>query len=144
MEEKAIQVEYKFSKIEIGHFAIHEGNILPEDYNVQYNTEAQFMYDNNHHVLCSRIAVSALQQDKSIMDSMLLCYFDINPDSIAKMTKEGKITFPAPFLIQLASLCYGTLRGVIHTKTEGTPLNHFILPPLYFHSVIKNDFIIVK
>ena len=42
---------------------------------------------------------------------------------------------------RFASLCYGTLRGVMHIKTLNTPLNGFILPPLYFGEVIKTLFV---
>ena len=75
------------------------------------------------------------------MESEVGCHFELSSESVEAMNQEDNIVIPAFILIQFASLCYGTMRGVIHTKTEGMPLNRFILPPIYFQDIIKQDYI---
>ena len=45
------------------------------------------------------------------------------------------------FLRYLATIATGTMRGIIHTKTESTALNPIVLPPLNLVETIKDDFV---
>jgi hypothetical protein len=46
---------------------------------------------------------------------------------------------PKDFIRQLLVIAIGTARGVLHTKTENTPFNRFILPVLDATNLIKED-----
>ena len=65
-----------------------------------------------------------------------------NPEiaSIVRLHKDGQIIFAPQLLVQFASFCYGTMRGVIYTKTLGSSLNNYILPPVYFGNLIDKGF----
>ncbi|MDO5447972.1 MAG: hypothetical protein Q4F34_09360, partial [Prevotellaceae bacterium] len=69
-------------------------------------------------------------------------YFNIQPESIAILTQDGKILFPPQLLVQFASLCYGAMRGVIFTKTQGSVLSNYVLPPVYFSILIDKGFVV--
>ncbi len=46
---------------------------------------------------------------------------------------------PKDFMRQLLVITIGTARGVLHTKTENTPFNRFLLPILDATNLIKED-----
>ena len=136
------QVMYRFSKMELEQFAMFEENCNPEPTEVQFHTEAQFSYDKSNYTLCSKIIVSMSNQDKPLLKAELKSYFDLLPDSIEPLRKDGHILFAPNLLVQFASLCYGSIRGVIFTKTSGTPINNYILPPVYFANLIDKGFVV--
>ena len=42
----------------------------------------------------------------------------------------------------MATIVVGTVRGIIHAKTEGTVLNAIVLPPINLTEIIKDDILI--
>lgn len=136
------QVMYKYDRIELEQFATFEKNYSNEISEVQFQTEAQFSFDKEHHVLCSRIVVNMSALDKPLVKAEIKSYFDIQPKSVKNLSKEGHILFTPPLLVQFASLCYGSMRGVIYAKTMGSPLANFVLPPVYFGNLIDKAFVV--
>jgi hypothetical protein len=136
------QVMYRFSKMELEQFAMFEENCDPETTEVQFHTEAEFSYDKNNSVICSKIIVIMSHQEKPLVKAELNSYFDIHPKSLKSLYKDGNIVFTPPMLVQFASLCYGSIRGVIFAKTLGTSLNSYIVPPVYFGNMIDKGFIV--
>lgn len=136
------QVLYRFSKMELEQFAMFEENCNPETTEVAFNTEAQFSYDKNNSMLCSKILVNMSNQGKPLVKAELKSYFSIHPESVENLRKDGRITFTPNLLVQFASLCYGSIRGVIFAKTTGTVINNFILPPVYFANMIDKGFVV--
>jgi hypothetical protein len=136
------QVLYRYSKIELEQFAMFDENLSPNTTQVQFETEAQFSFDKENRILCSKIIVTSTESDKVLMKTELRSYFEIELKSIKNLKNEDKIIFSSQLLIQFASLCYGSLRGIIHIKTIGSKLNEFILPPIYFDNIIDKSFIV--
>lgn len=136
------QVLYKYSKMEIEQFAMFEENYKQEIQEVQFQTEAQFSFDKGNSVLCSKIVVNMSAVEKPLVKAELKSYFNIQPESIAILTQDGKILFPPQLLVQFASLCYGAMRGVIFTKTQGSVLSNYVLPPVYFSNLIDKGFVV--
>lgn len=135
------QVLYKFNKMELEQFATFEENYNAVIKEAQFQTEAGFAFDKENSILCSTILVNMLQEEKLLVKAELRSYFDIKLESIDKLkTEDGKIVFMPGLLIQFASLCYGSMRGALFIKTQGSPLGQFILPPLYFDRVIDKAF----
>ena len=133
---------YRFSRMELEQFAMFEENCDSETKEVQFHTEAQFSYDKSNSVICSKIVVNMTYQEKPLVKAELNSYFDIHPESVKSLCKDGRIVFAPPLLVQFASLCYGSIRGVIFAKTLGTPLNNFIAPPVYFGNLIDKAFVL--
>lgn len=135
------QVMYKYEKMELERFAMFEENYC-KDKDVMFQTEAQFAFDKENSMLCSRILVNMSAEGKFLVKAELKSYFGIHPDSIKELTKEGRIIFAPSLLVQFASLCYGSIRGVIFSKTMTTPLSNYVLPPVYFGNLIDKGFIV--
>lgn len=136
------QIEYRFIKNEIAQFALFDKNITNDLQEVQFQTETEFGYDKENRVLCCRITVTMMRQDDVLLKTELDSYFKLTEDSIVQLQSENRIVFDPVLLIQFASLCYGTLRGVLHVKTLGTVLNAFVLPPIYFQNIINKPFVV--
>jgi hypothetical protein len=67
------------------------------------------------------------------------CYFQIGEANWNKFSKDDILVVPKDFMRQLLIVAVGTARGVLHTKTENTPFNRFILPVLDATKLIKED-----
>jgi len=133
-------VMYRFSRMELAQFAVFDENYSVEVTEVQYKTEVQFSFDKDLSVLCSKIIVNETCNEKPLLKAELNSYFDIQKESLNLLRREGRLLFPPMLLVQFASLCYGSMRGVIYAKTLGTPLSNFVLPPVYFANIINNGF----
>lgn len=59
-------------------------------------------------------------------------------ESLLKTDRES-INLPKRLLLHLATLTVGTMRGVLHTKTENTPYNQFLLPTVNLEELITGD-----
>lgn len=136
------QITYKYSKIDLEQFAMFEENYDASVNEVQFQTDIQFSFDKSNNVMCSKIIITASQTDKPVLKACLCSYFEIESDSVKVLIQDNKIVFTQYLLIQFSSLCYGTMRGVIHAKTIGSPLNSFILPPIYMDKVIDKAFVV--
>lgn len=136
------QVMYRFSKMELEQFAMFEENCNPEMNEVQFHTEAQFSYDKDNYILCSKIIINMASQEKPLVKAELKSYFNLLPESVENLRTDGRIMFAPPLLVQFASLCYGSIRGVIFAKTIGTPISNYVLPPVYFANLIDKGFVV--
>ena len=134
------QIQYRFRKIDVAQFAMFLENYSDQIKDVSFRTDTQFSFDKSQNVMCSQIDVAMFKDEQPLLKIQLCCYFEITEESIENVRQENQYVFAPGLLIQFASLCYGTLRGVLHTRTLNTPLNGFILPPLYFDEVIKTPF----
>lgn len=134
------QVLYKYSKMELKQFAIFEENLSPENNELNYQTVVQFSYDKENRILCSKVVITAMQNDKIVLKTDLRSYFDIASVSVEHLCQDNIICFPPALLVQFASLCYGAARGIIFERTQGSCLNDYILPPVYFGNLIDRAF----
>ncbi|MDE5651056.1 MAG: hypothetical protein K2O30_08050 [Duncaniella sp.] len=138
------QVMYKFGKMELTQFALFEENYRHDVSDVQFQTEVQFSFDKAQNVLCSKIVINAVQAEKPLIKAELKSFFAIKPESVEMLMSDGKILFAPALLTQFASLCYGSMRGVVYAKSMGTQLCSLILPPVYFGSLITSGFTVEK
>lgn len=136
------QITYKYSKIDLEQFAMFEENYDAAVNEVKFQTDIQFSFDKGNNVLCSKIIITASHVEKPVLKACLCSYFEIEPESVKNLLQDAKIVFNPHLLVQFSSLCYGSMRGVIYTKTIGSPLNSFILPPIYLDKVIDKAFVV--
>lgn len=135
-------IKYRYNKMELTQFAMFEESLDKSVNEVQFQTEVQFSFDKQNSVLCCRVTVNMLQEEKPLLKAELCNYFDIPEQTKEALNREGKLEFPIPLLVQFASLGYGSIRGVLFAKTTGSPLADFVLPPVYFDKLINNPFVV--
>ena len=136
------QVQYRFRKIDVPQFATFLENYSDQIKEVSFQTDTQFSFDKDQNVLSSLINVAMFNGEKPLLKIELGCYFELTAESLENIRQDNQYVFEPGLLVQFASLGYGTLRGVMHEKTMNTPLNRFILPPLYYGDIVKTPFII--
>ena len=127
-------IPYKIGQIKISQFAI-----FPDKYINGEEVQIHASFSFGHSVTLDSIrctaAFSFLQKEELLLTSETQCFFDIAPEGIEQLRKEHEI--PVDFLRYMASIVTGTVRGIIHAKTEGTVLNAIILPPINLVNMIE-------
>ena len=135
------QILYKYIKIETEQFATFEESFNDGVEELHFQTEVMLGYAKDHGALCNKIMVNISQMSTTILKVVVASYFEIAKESIEMLSENNKVVFPPNFLVQIASLNYGSIRGVIHAKTVNTKLNRIILPPFYFGNMIDKSFV---
>jgi len=129
-------IPYKISHIETMQFAIFPENLI-NGQEVLVNTNCGYNVRSDLNQVRNVISVNYTQNEKLLMVVQLACYYDIAPEGVEAIKAEGKI--PVDFLRYMGSISVGTIRGVIHAKTEGTVLNPVVMPPVNLEEMVKND-----
>lgn len=72
------------------------------------------------------------------------CEYETEPDSWNNLlnAKQNKITLPKEFARHLALLTLGTTRGILHSKTENTVFNNYILPVTDISKLVQKNVVI--
>ena len=125
----ADQIFYRFIKLELTQFAIFESDNIDDEKPLELSSSFQFAYSHGDDVVCCTTTVVMKKDNSPILKAELKSYFNIMSESVASMIEDDCVVLPTSLMTQLASLGYGSMRGVIYAKTMGTPLENIILPP---------------
>lgn len=107
-----------------------------------FDADVAFNFIKEEKLLRCKFTIVVSQAKEEILKTVFVCNFDIKDESIKEATQEDRsVIFAKSLLIQLASLNYGTLRGVLVERLRGSKMASIILPPLYMESIIKDDYI---
>lgn len=132
-------IPYRIVKIENSQFAV-----FPEKFDngkpVKVETSFQFATSADTSVVKCVTFIHYLQNENVLLLLENATYFSIAPEGIAAIRKEGRI--PVDFLRYMATIAVGTVRGIIHAKTEGLVFNAIVLPPINLVEIIKNDLVV--
>lgn len=106
---------------------------------VSIQSEFKFGVNKEINDLFCNTKLSYIQEEKLLLTIEVLCFFSISPDGSNQLLQRGRIE--VDFLRYLATIATGTVRGIIHAKTENTALNPIVLPPINLVEAIKEDFV---
>ena len=123
------EILFRFIGMEILQFATFEENYSENDADVEISNNFQFSYNYEDNTVKCVVSTVFVQELEVLLKSELAAYFYIEKESADQLIKSNSFSAPTELLTQFASLTYGSLRGVIFTKTIGSPLNQIILPP---------------
>lgn len=107
----------------------------------EVHVESEFSFGVNREVndIFCITKLTYSQNERLLLTTEVHCYFDISEEGSSQLKQQGRIE--VGFLRYLATIATGTVRGIIHTKTESTALNPVVLPPLNLVEAIKSDFV---
>lgn len=109
---------------------------------IQINSGYTFaVNDIAHRVRCESV-YKYLQNDNELLDLKLVCIFEVEPSAFIALKNENNITIPVDFLRYMATIAVGTARGIIHARTESTPLSNVVLPPINLVEIIKEPLVV--
>lgn len=141
-------MENKIIKFQIVGIRTEQFAIIQEAYkpNLGYmiNHELSFGLDKPNQVV--QVTKTAKFLHKESLPFLILsvsCLFKVDDESWAQLVDENSIpiTLPRDFAIHLAMTTIGTLRGVLHAKTEYTPFATFIIPTVDASLLVPNPLI---
>lgn len=133
-------IPFKIKQIEINQFAMFP-EVLDSSKDVQVNTRFIFDAKVDEHIIRCKAAFSYKQGENLILVLVVYCYFDIDSPSLNSFKKDTTYQIPVDFLRYMGTITVGTSRGIIFAKTESTPINHIVLPPINLIKAINEDYV---
>lgn len=131
-------IQFRMIRINTEQFAILEKDLRKEE-TYSLETAIAFAVDSKEHIVANRMKIEIKTKDQLVALLELVCLFEIHPESWNEILQVDKIVVPKDTLSHLAVHTVGTARGILHCKTEGTPFNTMILPPLNLVEMITED-----
>lgn len=128
MKTKQLPILFLLESIRTDEFAMIEEAFDEKNEQIQYTLESGFAIPEEEAILCT-VGFKFIQNQIPFIKIKISCAFKIEKaswDSVAD-TEQKQVVFPTEFTDHIAALTVGTLRGVLHAKTEGTKFNRFFL-----------------
>ena len=139
MNKKETTYKFNIQEIQTVEFATLTKSINPDKV-IRLDTNLQFgIYPGLNGVICE-ITIELYEENKMILKLVTNCNFLVENVCWNNLKIDGnKIMLPKKFLSHLAMISMGTTRGILHTKTENTVFNHFIIPLMNVVNLIEED-----
>lgn len=131
-------INFSLLKIKTEQFAIFEENFNKNEV-INLNTNLSFGLNSNDKVFLVTPKYTFENEEKPFMAIQISCYFKIEDTTWNNFINKKHIIFPKDFVAHMAMITVGTSRGILHTKTEGTIFNDFILPPMNVAEMVGED-----
>lgn len=133
-------VPFKLFQITTEEFATIEEN-LTHDGKVQLINQLSFAVDNDNLAIKCTLKVSFNIDKNAFLILQASCEFQIEPNAWNEMlnSKKQLLTIDKTFATHLALLTTGTLRGILHAKTENTIYNQYVLPTLNVNEMVPEN-----
>ena len=133
-----MMIPFRIRQIKTQQFAMFP-DLLVNGKEVTVDSEFSFGVNAEvKNILCVT-KLSYRQNDNLLLTTEVHCVFDIQEDGANQLKEQGRVV--VDFLRYLATIATGTVRGIIHTKTENTVLNSVVVPPINLVEAIKEDFV---
>lgn len=139
MEEKKGIVQFSIVRVTTEQFAIVE-EAFQEGVPINLGTGIRFAVEKSKRLVAVFCEFKFEQKGIPFLKVEVSNQFTIAPDSWKSFFRDdGTTVLPKGFMAHLGMITVGTARGVLHTKTEGTRFNEFILPTINVMDMIKED-----
>lgn len=136
--DKKKNISFRLLNIVTEQFATFEIENIPE--NNDLKSELQFSINPESRVVACRMKFQFLHENQPIVVLSVVCNFDVEESSWnSNIVSNKKIILPRHFLEHLCVITVGTSRGILHTKTENTFFNKFMIPTLDVSTLVEKD-----
>ena len=133
-----IAIPFRIRQIKTQQFAMFP-DLLINGKEVAVQSEFNFGVNSEVKDIFCITRMTYSQDEKLLLTTEVICFFEISEEGSKQLIEQGRIE--VDFLRYLATIATGTVRGIIHTKTENTSLNPIVLPPINLVDAIKEDFV---
>ena len=130
-------INFRMTKITVEQFAIL-ADTMPQS-SLNLTTELELKYNTAACMVATVMKFTFEADTGKIMMLQVCCEFEVLKDDWEKHTKEGKTVLPKELIAYFLVQTVGTARGILHCKTEGTPFNCIVLPPINVSNMVKED-----
>ncbi|MCU7522385.1 MAG: hypothetical protein HF312_19380 [Ignavibacteria bacterium] len=140
--EKNKPIRFQLRQITTEQFAVIGEPPTEETINV--STRSNFRYSDDKPALGVFVELRFNEKDTPFLLIEAGCHFEIEESDweSLKDRENNTIRLPKDFAVHLLMLTIGTIRGILHAKTENTPLNKFFVPLLNVLQMVNSDIIL--
>lgn len=142
MEDKN-KISFSLIQIKTEQFVIFEENHF-ERGKINLNTNLTFGLNSEDNVFLVTTKFTFEMKKKPFMSIQVSCFFQIEKAAWNSFTLKEKIIFPKNFVAHMAMITVGTTRGVMHSKTEDSIFNQYIIPTTNVAEIIADDIVFEK
>lgn len=141
MKNQPASIGFYLQKIITEQFALIEENHPSDNADVELSVNLKFAV-NKEQKLVSVISLIKFDfNDQPLIIIEAGCIFNI--EEVAwksfQQKESDEIIIPQGFITHLSVITIGTVRGILHAKTENTAFNKFILPTINVTELVKSD-----
>lgn len=139
MENKN-NIGFSLKRLSTEQFAIID-SLYKEDENIEMKTSVRFGIDSTKKMIVVFFNVSFFQNNAPFLILETGSHFHIVNESWISFEDllNNELNIPRGFISHLVMLSIGSTRGVLHSKTENTNFNKFLLPTINVNDLIKTD-----
>lgn len=143
MENKD-QISFGLRRITTEQFAIIESAFDESKNNFELGTGFRFGFNTDKRIITPYLAINFSQDKNPFLVLEIGCHFEIIEEHWNNLfsSDTNELKLPLGLARHLVMLSIGTLRGVLHAKTENTPFNKFFLPTINVNELVKEDILI--
>ncbi len=134
------QISFTMNRIITEQFATFSDAIPLDNSQVQFGVNFGFTANIVKQELGCKVILAITDNQTPLVKLEVCCVYAIKPSDWEKLKQDDNtILIDKGFLSYLAMQTIGTARGILHSKTEGTPFNIYIVPPINTQDIIKNN-----
>lgn len=133
-------ISFQLHKVTTEQFAIIQEAFDDTDSDTKMSINLNFGIDRANKFIASFVKVQFEQKDKPFLLIEAGNHFKIKESTWNKLQNpDGQVTLSRGFASHLVMLTIGTLRGILHCKTENTAFNQFLLPTINVTELLQSD-----
>ena len=136
---KELDKRFNLVNIQTEQFAIIKGNFDPKKrsgLSIGLNVRVS---DHNRIIAITLNPTFGGDEKPSVILEVTTQFKVEDNDWDSMVDKSGTLVIPKGFLIHLAVICVGIVRGVLHTKTEKSEIGPIILPTINVSELFGDD-----
>jgi hypothetical protein len=138
MEKNRKDIEFNIKGVKTEQFALFEENHLDKgEINLETNLSYGLNVDERDFIVSIKFTFE--MKKKPFITIQISCNFEIELKSFNNLIVDDKSIVPNWFIAHMAMITVGTSRGILHSKTEGTIFNKYIIPTLNVAQMIPED-----
>jgi hypothetical protein len=132
-------IGFSLKKITTEQFAIIE-SAFKKGIDTQFSVNAKYGISEQEQLVAVFVSPAFYQDKKPFLVLEVACHFKIIDEAWEsfKNKDKTKLTIPVGFIRHLIMLTIGTARGILHSKTENTPFNDYLMPTINVTDIIKS------
>lgn len=138
MEDNKQYIQFNIAEIKTEQFALFEEN-YSENAKINLETNLSYGINKEERFFLISIKFTFLIKKKPFITIQVNCSFEIEEKSFDKFNKGNELVLPRSLVSHMSMITIGTTRGVLHSKTEGTIFNKYILPTINVDEMISED-----
>ncbi|HSD07644.1 hypothetical protein [Flavobacterium sp.] len=131
-------IGFALAAIKTEQFALFEENFSSKK-EANITTSLEFKINTDQKLIGVFATFTFEQAKKTFIKIQVSCHFKIEPEAWTSFLKDSNVIFPKNFISHLTMLTIGTSRGILHSRTEGTEFNKFILPTINVNQLVDKD-----